>query len=102
MIEKPKIYVFSSADGREGACFAMAEDGTVLGSHWCSSQNFALHDLGVIKGSRPDRHDHYRQHYPGGYEMEFIPADQLESHAGFQKAFKLNKLSAPVDREEVK
>ena len=87
----PKIYVFSAEpNGREGPCYAMAEDGTILESHWCSCEGYAPHDLGVVEGSHPDRHKAYRAHYPDGYEMEFIPADALEAHPGHRAARERN------------
>ena len=85
-----KIFVFSAVGGGEGPCYAMAEDGTVLGEHWCSHENFAPGDLGVTPDRRPDRHVTYREHYPNGYEMEFIPAANLAAHEAFQAAFKKN------------
>jgi hypothetical protein len=90
MSNKPKIYVFSAAGGGDGVCYAMAEDGSSLGSHWCSNEGFARHDLGVLEGSRPDRHETYMAHYPGGYEMEFIRASDLKTHEGFNRAYALN------------
>jgi len=90
-----KIFVFSNVQGGgDGICYAMAEDGTVLGSHWCSNEYFASGDLGVTPGSRPDRHVDYAKHYPDGYEMEFIPADEVKAHAGLTAAFALNKQQA--------
>jgi hypothetical protein len=96
---KSKIYVFSAAGGGDGPCYAMAEDGTVLGSHYCSHEGFARHDLGVTEGSRPDRHKTYAAHYPDGYEMEFISARYLDAHEGFQAAFKLNQAQAEAEKE---
>lgn len=88
-----KIYVFSNVKGGgEGICFAMAEDGTVLGSHFCSNEEWARYDLGVEKGSRPDRHKHYAKYYPEGYEMEFVPYREFKSHEGLQNAIALNQL----------
>jgi hypothetical protein len=88
---KPKIYVFSGMrNGGDGVCYAMAEDGTVLGSHWCSHEGWAKHDLGVLEGSRPDRHETYAKHYPAGYEMEFVPACEIAGHPGLQRALQLN------------
>lgn len=87
---EPTIYVFSGMrDGGDGICYAMAEDGTVLGSHWCSSEGRAVHDLGVQEGARPDRHETYAKHYPAGYKMEFVPAREIECHAGLQRAMRL-------------
>ena len=100
-MRKPKIYVFPNVlGGREGPCYAMAEDGTVLGSHWCSSEHYASWDLGVTEGARPDRHESYSKHYPDGYEMEFIPSSDLDAHDGLQKAFKLNEAKKPPEGEE--
>jgi hypothetical protein len=89
---KPKIYCFSNVvGGGDGIAYAMAEDGTVLGSHWCSHENYVPHDLGVRPGSRPDRHKTYAEHYPEGYEMVFVPASEVLTHEGLSKAFELNK-----------
>lgn len=92
---KPKIYAFSGVEGgSEGPCYAMAQDGTVLGSHWCSHEHYALHDLGVIEGARPDRHETYRKYYQDGYEMEFVPAAAVDGHHGLQEAIRLNQSMA--------
>lgn len=42
---KPKIYVFSGG-GSPGfkCCYALAEDGEVLGTHICSSEDYAPGD----------------------------------------------------------
>ena len=94
---RPKIYVFSNVvGGREGVCYAMAEDGRVLGSHWCSHEGFAPYDLGVVEGSRPDRHKHYAEHYPDGYEMEFVPAAEIDGHAGLTAAYERNQAATPA------
>lgn len=91
----PPIYVFSNiVGGGDGVCYAMAADGTVLGSHWCSCEQYAPHDLGVLEGCREDRHEYYRKHYPKGYRMEFVLAAQVKSHAGLQEAFALNQQQA--------
>lgn len=92
----PKIYCFSAVNGGgEGPAYAMAEDGTVLGSHWCSYEGFVPNDLGVREGARLDRHEHYAKHYPDGYEMEFVRAADIDNHAGLKEAFRLNAESAP-------
>ncbi len=100
MTDKPKIYCFSNVvGGGDGAAYAMAEDGTVLGSHWCSHEGFIPGDLGVQEGSRPDRHVTYAEHYPDGYEMEFVRASDVRSHVGLEKAFALNKKQAEKAKE---
>jgi len=89
---KPKIFCFSNVvGGGDGPALAIAEDGTVLGSHWCSSEFYVPGDLGVTPGSRPDRHETYAKHYPDGYEMEFVRVRDIDAHAGLQRAFALNE-----------
>ena len=98
---KPKIFVFSGYGGGDGPCYAMAEDGHVLGQHWCSSEGWAIRDLGVEKGSRPDRHREYAKHYPDGYEMVFVPAREIESNEELKAAMKLNDEIGELAEEEI-
>ena len=103
MTEKPRIFCFSNVKGGgDGVAYAMAEDGTVLGSHWCSSEHYVPHDLGVIEGSRPDRHETYAKHYPNGYNMVFISARDVRDHEGLQSAFGLNQEQAAIAKAEGK
>ena len=99
---KPKIYCFSNVTGgREGIALAMAEDGHVLGSHWCSREYYVPGDLGVIPESRPDRHENsYAKHYPDGYEMVFVPACEVKDHPGITEAYRLNQELAKAAKEE--
>lgn len=91
----PAIYAFSNVrGGGDGICYAMAADGTVLGSHWCSHEAYAPHDLGVTEGAREDRHEDYRKHYPDGYAMQFVRADDVKTHPGLIAAFALNQQQA--------
>jgi hypothetical protein len=93
---KPKIYCFSNVvGGGDGIALAVADDGTVLGSHWCSSEYFVPGDLGVVEGSRPDRHETYAAHYPDGYEMEFVRANDVLTHPGLCAAMKRNQEAQP-------
>lgn len=90
-----KIFCFSNVvGGGEGTAIAVGDDGTVLGSHWCSDEWYVPHDLGVTEGARPDRHETYKKHFPNGYEMEFVPAKNVETHEGLKEAFRLNQLQA--------
>ena len=92
-----KIFCFSNVQGGgDGEAIAIAEYGTVLGSHWCSHEGFVSGDLGVTEGSRPDRHIGYANHYPNGYEMVFIPAIHVATHLGLQAAFTLNQKQGAV------
>lgn len=88
----PVIYGFNNGGAPDWLeALAIAEDGTVLGSHICSNEGYMPHDLGLIEGSRPDRQDTYQEHYPEGYRAEFIPYEATVSHPGLQAAIKLAK-----------
>ena len=85
-----KIYCFSNVvGGGDGMAYAMGDDGVILGSHWCSNEDYVPHDLGVEDGSRPDRHITYAEHFPDGYAMEFIRDKDIDKHEGLKKAFEL-------------
>lgn len=66
------------------ACL-LSEDGEALGSHCCSDEGYMPHDLGVLEGSRPDRHEHFKAHYPGGYRMDFVRHDDPRLEAAYQR-----------------
>jgi hypothetical protein len=94
----PKIYCFSNAaDGGVGVAYAMAEDGNVLGSRYCSNQHYVPQDLGMLYGLHEDRKAAYRKHYPEGYEMEFVPSAEVLKHPGLMEAFRLNQLIKEAD-----
>lgn len=99
----PVIYAFSNVKGGgEGIAYAIAEDGTCLGSHWCSCEAYVPHDLGVLEGARSDRHEHYRAHYSEGYRMNFILAAEVDKHPGLKEAHKKNQAAVrkePHERE---
>jgi len=86
----PVIYGFNNGGSVVGFLDArlLAEDGTLLGSHACSSEAYMPHDLGILEGSRPDRHETFRKHYPDGYRMEFVGFAVIE-HAGIMNAMRL-------------
>jgi len=89
----PVIYGFNNG-GSPGwfSAVAIAEDGKILGGHACSSEGYMMHDLGIIEGSREDRHVDYRQHYPQGYRMEFVKF----GHEGLGQAIKKhNQVNEP-------
>lgn len=77
----PAIYLFSNDRLGDGVAYAMAEDGTVLGTHWCSHWGYMRHDL----HDRPDRKAAAEAHYPLGYRLVVLtksgslpPAEVLE------------------------
>lgn len=85
---KPKIYAFSNTlTGGDGQAVALAEDGTILATHWCSNETWVPHDLGVTSDWK---HDQYRAHYPDGYEVVFVASVDFDAHEGLQTALKLN------------
>ena len=96
--ELPVIYGFNNG-GSSGwlSGVLIAEDGTGLGGHVCSAEGYMPHDLGCIEGSRPDRHEAFREHYPDGYRMEFVGYDAAADHAGLKVAFERNAALAPSD-----
>jgi hypothetical protein len=95
--ELPIIYGSSfCSEGGDRAYYALAEDGTCLGSHWCSAEGYAPADLGCLDGTRPDRHEDYKKHYPDGYRMEFVRSSDFHHHIGAQKALAANQAKVPV------
>ncbi len=93
--ELPVIYGFNNG-GSHGwySAVLLAEDGTALGGHVCSHECYMPGDLGILDGARPDRHEHFREHYPDGYRMEFIPAAQVKAHLGLDAAYQRNQAIA--------
>jgi hypothetical protein len=104
--ELPVIYGFNNG-GSTGwlDAIAMAEDGTVLGSHTCSDECYMPHDLGCIEGARKDRHvQAYQPHYKDGYRMAFVKYADIAGCAGLQDALakyhakdKEQPTASPVD-----
>ena len=55
----PVIYGFNNG-GNPGTFYSgvlLAQDGTCLGGHACSAEGYMPHDLGILEGTRPDRHE---------------------------------------------
>ena len=86
--ELPMIYGYNAGkiDSSAYRGYLIAEDGTPLGGHICSSEDFMYGDLGILKGSRPDRHEKFQNHYPNGYRMEFVSHKHVNTHAGLRYA----------------
>lgn len=93
--ELPIIYGFNNGGepGWYSACL-LAEDGEGLGGHVCSHEAYMCSDLGILEGSRPDRHEGFRKHYPDGYRMDFVPGPEVKTHAGLDAAYKRNQEKA--------
>ena len=94
--ELPVIFGFNNG-GPAGWLSAqlIAEDGTTLGSHCCSDEGYMPSDLGILEGTRPDRHEEFRRHYPDGYRMRFVGANDIDNCApllaAFEKHYELAK-----------
>jgi hypothetical protein len=88
--ELPVIYGFNNG-GTRGFMSALliAQDGTELGGHICSSEAYMPADLGILEGTRPDCHEGFRKHYPDGYRMEFVGYDQVPNHAALMEAIRI-------------
>lgn len=78
----------------------IAENGACLGSHICSHEGYMRHDLGILEGSRPDRHEEFKKHYPDGYRMAFVSSSEVKTCEPLLLAFKLNKQLAEVDKSK--
>lgn len=90
--ELPYIYGFNNGGAPkflEGAL--VAEDGTYLGGHCCSHECYMRHDLGIFEGTRPDRHETFRAHYPDGYRMTFISYDDYPKATALHTALERAK-----------
>jgi len=84
----PIIYGFNNggSPGWMQACL-IAEDGTQLGGHVCTSEAYMKHDLGILEGTRPDRHENdFKKHYPDGYRMEFVRYSDIDRNEKLVKA----------------
>lgn len=71
----------------------IAEDGTCLGGHLCSAEGYMYADLGILEGTRDDRHEAFKAHYPDGYRMDFVKYSDVKTHALLNKAIELNRLA---------
>ena len=98
--ELPVIYGFNNG-GSVGwfSGVLLSEDGEELGGHVCSHELYMPGDLGILEGSRPDRHEMFREKYPGGYRMDFVGYDDVCSHEGLEKAFDAHKARYPLNTD---
>jgi hypothetical protein len=100
--ELPVIYGFNNggSPGWYSACL-IAESGHGMGGHVCSDECFMRGDLGILDGYRPDRHEGFREHYPDGYRMDFVPAVDVLTHPGLEAAYQKNQAlgAAAADAE---
>lgn len=97
--ELPIIYGLNNGGSRGwySACL-LAEDGTGLGGHVCSDEGYMYADLGILEGTRPDRHETFKEHYPDGYRMDFVPASDVLTHKGLEAAYQKNQAMSAEDK----
>lgn len=100
--ELPVIYGFNNGGQRDwwSGCL-LAEDGTGMGGHVCSHEGFMYGDLGILEGSRSDRHEHFREHYPDGYRMDFVPVEDVKTRPGLKAAYQKNQALAASEASKV-
>ena len=93
--ELPVIYGWNNGGsaGWYSACL-LAEDGESLGGHVCSHEGYMENDLGILEGSRLDRHETFRKHYPNGYRMIFVSNKDAKTHKGLLLAYEKNQAKA--------
>lgn len=89
--------VSGSSVGGDVMGYALAEDGVCLASHLSSDKYFSMHDMGLHSDWK---HDKYREHYPDGFELEWVEESNLDSHKGWKEAFRLNTLKSVIDTYE--
>ena len=99
--ELPVIYGFNNG-GSAGwmSAVLIAEDGTGLGGHCCSSEAYMPADLGILEGTREDRHEEFKKHYPDGYRMEFVSHGDVTDHEALNSAFAKNARLAKQAEEQ--
>lgn len=90
----PIIYGFNNGGSLSAyflhACL-ISEDGEELGQHMCTDEGYMRSDLGVLEGSRFDRHELFREKYPDGYRMDFVPYSEVSTHQALNEAFRLRE-----------
>ena len=79
----------------------LAEDGHYLGNAGCSHEGYMTHDLGILEGSKPYRHETFRKHYPDGYRMDFVPMSDVRTHPGLSEAYRKNQALLTAETEGV-
>lgn len=77
----------------------LAEDGHFMGGHVCSHEGYMRHDLGILEGIREDRHKTFREHYPDGYRMAFVPQSEVLQCEPLMEAYKRNQ-ALPESKEQ--
>ena len=80
--------VNGSTRGGDVIGYALAEDGICIAQHLSSNSDFSKHDMGLHSDWK---HKNYNEHYPDGWELEWIDEENLDNHEGWNAALKLNQ-----------
>lgn len=84
------IYGFNNGGSRSFLTAQLVSDtGYGMGNHMCSHELYMQADLGILEGSALKRHEGFKESFPDGYRMEWVPTDEQETNEGFKKALKL-------------
>ena len=95
-----KIYLYCVPGGirpTDVMGYALAEDGHCIASHLSSNETWSKHDMGLTSDWK---HDHYAKEYPDGYELEWVPMQDVETHVGLNAALCLNRALAEMEDED--
>lgn len=68
----PVIYGYCKGGGFLLRGIVVAEDGTLFGGYAHRTDEGLQKSLGMIEGSRPDRQEVFRDHYPDGYRTQYV------------------------------
>ena len=68
---------------------AVSEEGLQLAGHLSSTEGFARHDIGITSDCK---HDKYKKHYPGGFELVWIELDAEPPQALTDAVESMNKM----------
>ena len=99
--ELPIIYGFNNGGARDWLSgVLLAEDGTHLGGHVCSSEAYMPGDLGCLEGTRDDRHTGFADHYPEGYRMQFVSHADVKKNMGLMAAISLAEKRAKDEEQQ--
>lgn len=95
---RTKIFGFHNGPpSGDAVAYAIAENGEVVASHFCSHEAWARHDLGM-DGHCDWKHDAYNKRFPDGWDVEFVPHDQIKTHPGLAEAYRLNQIDAAKEQ----
>lgn len=86
----PVIYGFNNGlSGRLLEAVVMAQDGTKFITYPMRYEANMPVTLGILNGSSPELHEKFKRHYPEGYQMEFVPSEDIDSNKALQRAMAL-------------